>query len=226
MNDDLQDILSAAAEGSSVPAVEVPVRRAARLHAVAAGHPSTFTMVGVAQPVPPAPGTQAENEGGQLGRRGLRLGFWLCGFHGALVERREHGEALTERETSLLDLCRQDFADLRPLVIAMAIKRLHTVVNSPNAVADATASGGLEAFALDTVRSLSARASKLLQDQGPDLAMAVFDGNKEVVEPLAIFQAVFRTAIGVIEGFERISSNGARFLPHLVSALDSELERI
>ncbi len=224
MNDDLQDILSAAAEGSSVPAVEMPVRRAARLHAVAAGHPSSFAMADVARPVPAISGTQ--NEDGQLGRRGLRLGFWLCGFHSALVERRERGEALTERETSLLDLCRQDFADLRPLVIAMAIKRLHAVVQSSHAAVEAAASSGLEAFALDTVRSLSVRASQLLHDQGPDPAMAVFGGNEKIVEPLAIFQAVFRTAIGVIEGFERISPNGARFLPHLVSALDSELERV
>jgi len=166
------------------------------------------------------------DEGDQLGRRGLRLGFLLCGFHNALLERRERGEALTERETSLLELCGRDFVDMRPLVVSMAIRRLHTVVSSPSAFAGVAASSDMEAFALDTVRNLSARASQLLQDQGPDPAMAVFGGNDEMMAPLAIFQAVFTTTIGVIEAFERITPNSARFLPQLVSALDSELERI
>ena len=226
MNDDLQDVLSAAVESNRVPTIDTSARRATQLHAVKTGHPGATPMNPISRPLPAAPAIQVEDEGDQLGRRGLRLGFWLCGFHSALVERQERGETLTEREASLLELSRKDFADMRPLVITMAIKRLHAVVTSPTLHTDEASVSAVEVFALETICNLSARASHLLHDQGPDVAMSMFGSTGDITEPLAIFQAVFATALGVVEAFERIAPHGAKFLPQLVAALDSELERV
>lgn len=235
MHDDLKDVLSAAVENGREPILNLSARRATQLRAVEAERPGTVSLDAVQQPhlvaLVTLPASRSGNESDQLGIRGLRLGFWLCGFQDALIERQERGEQLTPRESSMLEMSRKDFAEIRPLVIAMAVKRLEAVVTSPDILADAaivgaSAPGSLEVFALDTIRSLSARASQLLQDHGADAAISIFGDNEMVMEPLAIFQAVFVTALSVVEAFERIAPNSAKFLPRLSAALDSELERI
>lgn len=231
MNEDLRDVLNAAVENGRGPSTNKSVRQATQLQAIetnwleAVPTTSTTTPLATVQDIP------ERDKDDQLGSRGLRLGFWLCGFHDALVERQGRGERLTEREASLLELSRKDFADMRPLVITMAVKRLNEVVTFRAVLADAgsigaTTLGPLEAFTFDTIRNLSAQASKLLQDQGPDVAITMFGGTGEVMEPLAIFQAVFATALGVIEAFEQLGSSGIKFLPWLTAALESELERV
>ena len=231
MNEDLRDVITAAVENGRRPSTAGSTRPAMQLHAVGADRPEAIPTASILRPLAAIQGIPERSQDDQLGSRGLRLGFWLCGFHDALVERQELGERLTEREASLLELSRKDFVDMRPLVITMAVRRLDEVVTSLNVLVDpdslgASALGPLEAFTLDTVRNLSARASQLLQDHGPDMAISMFGGTGEVMEPLAIFQAVFATALGVIETFERIGSNGTKFLPRLTAALDSELERV
>ena len=231
MNEDLQDVLSAAVENGRCLPANRSMRQATQLHAIETGRPEAVPIVSDSGPLAVIPALLRRDQDDQLGSRGLRLGFWLCGFHDALVERQGRGEPLTEREASLVELSRKDFADMRPLVITMAVKRLHEVVTSLNVLTDAgsiraTTLGSLEAFAFDTIRNLSARANQLLQDHGPDVAISMFGSTGEVMEPLAIFQAVFATALGVIEAFERLGSDGNKFLPQLAAALESELERI
>ena len=230
MTDELQSVLAAAAaENAREPVTDLPQRRLAQLHAFAA-RPAD-PPVAPPLPIPTAPAAPNGNgEADQLGRRGLRLAFWLCGFHEALIERQNNGDTLTKREASLLDLSRRDFADMKPLVVAMAIERLHTVVTSHGAgeaagLAEGGSTGSMEAFALETLQAFALRARTLLRDQGPDAAMSMFGARPVPAEPLAIFQAVFATAIGMIEAFEPMVPQGAPSLSRIAAALDSELDR-
>ena len=230
MTDELQGVLAAAASESVRDAANAPpVRRPTQLHAVA-GRQASVPLVPapVRAAAPPSPPTVDEPD--HLGRRGLRLGFWLCGFHEALLERQRNGGTLTERETSLLELSRRDFADMQPLVVSLAIERLCALVASPG-VAEAAGPaedggpGFMELFVLETLRNMAARARTLLRDEGPDAAMSMFGVGASLTEPLAIFQAVFATAAGVIDAFEPLVPNGGRTLKRIAAALDSELDR-
>ena len=169
--------------------------------------------------------------GAQLGPGGLRLAFWLCGFHDALMERRRNGEQLTEGEELLVTLSSADFVGMRPLVVDMTLGRLETVVNEPGLLEQANVTGAgapeaMEVFALTTLRNLSQRAGQLLQDEGPEAALALFGESRCVVEPLAIFQLVFTAALDLVEAFERMIPVEARLLVRLAEELDSEVERI
>ena len=164
----------------------------------------------------------------ELGRAGLRLAFWLCGFHEALMERLRQGAELSASEESLLALSREDFAYLRPLVVHMTLGRLHAVVNAPDLEADndGPGPGHLEEFALDTLRGLSRRARRLMREKGPDAALSLFGHAAGVQEPLAIFQLIFTTALSLVEAFERILAIDSTVLGRLADALDSEVEKI
>jgi hypothetical protein len=183
-------------------------------------------------PVATAPRPVAPNpagDGNRIGPNGLHLAFSLCGFHSALMERLRQGETLTEREELLVTLARKDFARLRPFVTAMTLDRLNALVNAPELtreVAGTDAPGALEVFAVATLRSLGHRASQLLQEDGPDAALALFGEIKGEKDPLAIFQRVFTTALDLVEVFERIAPAKARLLARLAEALDSEVEKI
>jgi hypothetical protein len=145
------------------------------------------------------------------------------------MERLRQGETLTEREELLVTLARKDFARLRPFVTAMTLDRLNALVNAPELtreVAGTDAPGALEVFAVATLRSLGHRASQLLQEDGPDAALALFGEIKGEKDPLAIFQRVFTTALDLVEVFERIAPAKARLLARLAEALDSEVEKI
>jgi hypothetical protein len=225
MNDGLQDVISAAVENAArKTAAEASGRRVPQLRAVETDRPATEA----AAPI----WTDSPFSGdGQLGRGGLRLSFWLCGFHAAMAERQGKGEPLTEQEQSLLALSGKDFAALRPLVINQAIARLQAVVNAPELVtqeADGAAAepGALDLFALDSLRRLARRARELLEEDGPDAALNLFGKGAGVQEPLAIFQMVFSTALGLVEAFEGLVPSDSRLLPRLGEALGSEIERI
>jgi hypothetical protein len=193
---------------------------------------SSDLPLGAASPAtPPAAGVSSSNEDNQLGVGGVRLAFWLCGFHDALMERRRHGEQLTESEELLIRMSRKDFAGMRPFVIGMTLDRLKALVNAPDLMLEANISaaggpGAMEMFALATLRSLSQRACQLLQDKGADAALSLFGDNGDVQEPLAIFQRVFTTALDLVEAFERIIPTEAKLLARLAEALDSEVEKI
>lgn len=230
MTDELQRILAAAAvENAREPASDPPPRRPIQLHAVA-GRQAVVPVIPAPHITAAPSAPQGGDEPDHLGRRGLRLGFWLCGFHEALIERQRNGGTLTDREASLLDLSRRDFADMQPLVVAMAIERLCAVVASPGVAetagpAEGSNPGSMEVFALETLRNLAVRARTLLRDEGPDAAMSMFGTGTVLTEPLAIFQAVFATAVGIIEAFEPLIPNGSRSLKRIAAALDSELDR-
>jgi hypothetical protein len=167
----------------------------------------------------------------QLGPRGLRLAFWLCGFHDALMERRRRGEALTESEELLVNLSSADLVGMRPFVVEMTLGRLHGVVNAPGLLKDAEATGPsspgpMEVFALTTLRNLSQRACQALQEEGPEAALGLFGEAGCTLEPLAIFQLVFTAALDLVEAFERMIPTKAKLLVRLADALDSEVEKI
>jgi hypothetical protein len=84
----------------------------------------------------------------------------------------------------------------------------------------------MEEFALATLRSLSHRARQLLQDCGPEAALALFGQSGGLQEPLAIFQSVFNTALDLVEAFEHMIPADALVLAELAEALDSEVEKI
>jgi hypothetical protein len=173
----------------------------------------------------------ATSENDQLGAGGVRLAFWLCGFHDALMERRRHGEQLTESEELLIRMSRKDFAGMRPFVVSMTLDRLNALVNAPDLMvaAEAPGAGGpvaMEMFALATLRGLAQRACQLLQDNGADAALSLFGESGDVEEPLAIFQQVFTTALDLVEAFERIIPTETKLLARLAEALDSEVEKI
>jgi hypothetical protein len=84
----------------------------------------------------------------------------------------------------------------------------------------------MEVFALTTLRNLSRRARQALDAEGPDAALALFGQSTEVMEPLAIFQLVFMTALDLVESFERLIPAEASLLARLAEALDSEVDRI
>jgi hypothetical protein len=181
--------------------------------------------------VPPAFAATSPSETSQLGAGGVRLAFWLCGFHDALMERRRHGEQLTESEELLIRMSRKDFAGMRPFVINMTLDRLNALVNAPDLIGEAEASGAdrpgaMEMFAVATLRGLSQRACQLLQADGADAALSLFGESGDVQEPLAIFQLVFTTALDLVEAFERLIPTEAKLLARLAEALDSEVEKI
>ena len=255
MNDGLQDVITAAIENSerkSVPEASgrwMPQLRAVEMKredartaeppvpAPAPAPPVSPAPEGSSRPtreaLPPAPAKPALNDAGLIGRSGLRLAFWLCGFHEAFMERQRRGEQLTEHEESLLALSRKEFVGIRSVVIGMALERLHTVVHAPDLLPEAEAGaarakplGTMEAFALDTLRGLSRRALQLMQDSGPDAAFSLFSENADVQEPLAIFQVVFTTALGLVESFERLSTAESKLLARVAEALGTEVEGI
>ena len=155
-----------------------------------------------------------------LGRVGLRLAFWLCGFTELVQERQLRGEALTDRERSLLTLAGKDFAAIRPVVIGLALHHLRGVLDEAG-----PAAGEMEAFALKTLQSLSAHAADLFRSSAPEAVLSLF-GGPEVEEPLAIFQLVFSSTIAVAESFARLIPGEAPALARTIEALGSEVERI
>jgi hypothetical protein len=194
--------------------------------------PPLEAALGAASPAaPPATGVTPSSEDSQRSVDGVRLAFWLCGFHDALMERRRHGEQLTDSEELLIRMSRKDFAGMRPFVIGMTLDRLNALVNAPELMVEAEISGAggpgaMEIFALASLRSLSQRACQLLQEKGADAALSFFGANASVQEPLAIFQQVFTTALDLLEAFERIIPTEAKLLARLAEALDSEVEKI
>ena len=62
----------------------------------------------------------------------------------------------------------------------------------------------MEGFGLTTLRSLSRRARRTLEEDGPDAALSLFGQSAGVMEPLAIFRLVFTTALDLVESFERL----------------------
>ena len=113
------------------------------------------------------------------------------------------------------------------------MERLHAVVNAPDLPTDAEigASGAkhpgrMEVFALETLRSLSRRALQLLHESGPDAALSLFSEDADVQEPLAIFQLVFTTALGLVESFERLTPADSKLLARVAESLGSEVEGV
>ena len=218
MDDGLKDVISAAAAASGSarpPDVPTPTGRVTPLRPVDAP---------AGAPRPPARPSIPDQ--GELGRGGLRLAFWLCGFHEALVERQRQGEQLTPREESLLALSRKDFASLRPSLIDMALSHLEGVVNDTGLLADARPLAGAEMFAFTTVRNLAAAGRQILQDAGAEAALSLFGGDGAVQEPLAVFQLVFSATLGLVEAFDRLVPGGSRTLGRLSAALDAEIGKI
>jgi hypothetical protein len=223
MNDDLQDVITAAVDTAvRKTAGEVPSRRVAQLRAVDNDrNPDRIGDNGQGVPDTSFGGDS------KLGRHGLRLAFWLCGFHAALLERQRKGEKLTDHEESLLTLSRKDFGAIRPMVVDLAMDRLAAVVNAPELTATAeTPPAPLDLFALETMRRMSSRGRQLLDEDGPDAALGLFGDGPATQEPLAIFQMVFGNALGVVESFDSINQSTSPLLTRLSDALGSEVERI
>ncbi len=206
--------------------------RGADLRSEAKGHAgspdtlsSTPSMVGESSRASAQP-TMAEmfpSADGGTGPGTLRLAFWLCGFHGALMERRQHGEKLTPSEELLVQMSSKDFANMRPMMIEMILDRLKAVLHDPQW----TGQGGpMERFAVATLGNLADRAGELFRDAGPDAALSLFGTAEAANEPLAIFQQVFTTALDLVEAFERIIPGKSKLLDRLAEALDSEVEKI
>jgi hypothetical protein len=84
----------------------------------------------------------------------------------------------------------------------------------------------MEAFALAALRDFAARARALLDESGPEAALAVFGDAADVQEPLAIFQLVFSTALDLVGSFARFVPPEARLLARLGAALATEVERV
>ena len=156
----------------------------------------------------------------------LRLGFWLCGFCEALRERRDSGQALTEREASLLELSRQEFAAMRPMAIEIAVRRLDAVLAGAAGGRATPAAETMEAFAHATLRALSEHAVTLLDSKGPDAAFSLLGGDPGTVEPLAIFQTAFGAALAMAESFGSLVGSGNGSLRHAAETLETEIERI
>jgi hypothetical protein len=235
MDNGLQDVISAAVNGPGrKPAKEGSGRRVPQLSVVGTERPTAREPAQEAEPaatVSPETAFRAAPVGGigQLGHSGLRLAFWVCGFHDALMERHRHGEQLTKKEELLLTLSPNDFAGIRPLVIDMTLSRLDAVVNASDLPAkpkDFCAIHPMEAFGLTTLRSLSRRARRTLEEDGPDAALSLFGQSAGVMEPLAIFRLVFTTALDLVESFERLVPSETALLSRLAEALDSEVDRI
>ncbi|HEX3575608.1 MAG TPA: hypothetical protein VHU42_13480 [Rhodopila sp.] len=235
MDNGLQDVISAAAVGAGrKSAKDAPARRVPQLSVVETEHP---VPQDVAQAAEPADMVSSESSfrapplggGFQLGHSGLRLAFWVCGFHDALMERHRQGEQLTKKEELLLTLSPNDFAGIRPMVIDMTLSRLDAVVNAPDLPAKPKDLGAIHpmvAFALTTLRSLSRRARRTLEEDGPDAALSLFGQGADVMEPLAIFRLVFTTALDLVESFERLVPTDTALLSRLAEGLDSEVDRI
>lgn len=226
-------MISAAADGMGVDSVgrDPAGRRPSRLRAVEA--PASVDVA--ERPVRAvhiawgAKATAEKND--KLGRSGLRMAFWLCGFEETMRERQRLGETLTAQEQSLLALARKDFVAIRPEVIELALERLQAVVSASAFVPGVEqlgeqAPGPMELFALETLRAFSQRASDLLRGEGPAAALLLFGDGNTVVEPLAVFQLVFTTSVGLVESFERVIAGEAKLLNRLGEMLGSEVERI
>ena len=232
MNDSLRDIVAIAAETGSRRFGREAVGKIGPLHAV-----DEQTVTGEGQSVTPLALPPA-SEIPALGRAGLRMAFWLCGFHEVLLERQRAGERLSEREQSLLTLSLADFANIRPAIISAALWRFHDTVHDPALL---TAANGVavdpadnpqavpthaELFALETVGNLASRARQTFETNGPDAALSLFGGDSLLQEPLAIFQSVFSSAVGLIEFFQRQAPVGQGLLVRLAEALNAEVGRI
>ncbi|HET6307824.1 MAG TPA: hypothetical protein VFG12_11595 [Rhodopila sp.] len=229
MDNGLQDVISAAANSAGrKPAKSAPNRRVPQLSVVGTD-PSEAAASEPATDVSRETTFRSAPAAGQLGHIGLRLAFWVCGFHAALMERHQNGEQLTKKEELLLTLSPDDFVGIRPHVIDMTLSRLDAVVNAPDLPAkpkDFAAIHPMEAFALTTLRSLARRARRTLEEDGPDAALSMFGESAGVMEPLAIFRLVFSTALDLVESFERLIPGDTSLLSRLAEALDSEVDRI
>lgn len=226
MTDSLQDVIAAAVDGAADKAgpADGVSRRVPLLRAV-----QTPQLAAVRSAPAAPPPTYPLTDPAPLGRSGLRMAFWLCGFHETIRERQQRGETLNQRETSLLALSSKDFASIRPTVIGMAIEHLKAVLghySRRDAAPGGRAPSEMEAFALESVCSLSLRASELLRDDGPDTALSLFGGDASVQEPLAIYQLVFSTVVSLAESFRQFIPKEAAVLQDLIETLGSEVERI
>ena len=228
MNEGLRDVLAAASRAPGAGSADVVALIAAPAHAQ---RPPPVQAPAL-RAVPPAPAprhaaAKAPSPPPQIGHIGLRLGFWLSGFHEALQERLDAGETIAEREASLLDLSRREFAGLRPAVIAMAVQRLHSVLGSEGSEADSGSSqGAMEQFAHSTLRDLSRQASALLETDGPDAAFSLLGGDASTIDPLKIFQVVFTTALDLADSFASMVGTGCGSLRRTAHALETEIERV
>ena len=125
MDNGLQDVISAAVSGAgrkpgkdSDRATGAAVERGgdATLRRRADAEPAALVSSETTFRAAPGGGN------GQLGHIGLRLAFWVCGFHAALLERHHNGEQLSKKEELLLTLSPSDFAGIRPHVIDMTLE--------------------------------------------------------------------------------------------------------
>lgn len=239
MDHGLQEVISAAVNRSGrQSAKDAAGRRVPQLTVVETDRPAGQKASPQAEPPETvasettraaAPPLNVPGGGHELGHSGLRLAFWVCGFRDALLERQNQGEQLTRKEELLLTLSPKDFDGVRPLVIDMTLRRLDAVVNAsdlPVKPKELSAIHPMEAFALTTLRNLSRRARRALEEDGPDAALSLFGDSEGVAEPLAIFRLVFTTALDLLESFERLIPSDAGLLARLAEALDSEVDRI
>ncbi|MDR3535116.1 MAG: hypothetical protein P4L71_01325 [Acetobacteraceae bacterium] len=231
MDNGLQDVISAAVSrngpkmGSGRTGRRAPQLSVVETESPAAQEAEAATIASTETTSRTAPAGGSS----QLGDGGLRLAFWVCAFHDALMKRRAQGEELTENEEYLLELSPKDFAGIRPLVIDMTLGRLAAVVNAPDLPTEFDDLGTvhqMEVFALTTLRNLSSRARQTFETDGPDAALSLFGQSAEGLDPLAIFRLVFTTALDLVESFERIIPADAMLLSRLAEALDSEVDRI
>lgn len=218
MDEGFKDVIPAATPGG-IRQSDVPP---------SAGPVTPLRAVDVLGSVPRLPAQASTPDHGQLGRGGLRLAFWLCGFHEALIERQRQGDQLTSREESLLVLARKEFANLRPALIDMALSHLDGVVNDAGLLAtpDAGPLVAAEEYALTTVRNLAAIGRQTLQDTGAEEALSLFGGDDTVQDPLSVFQLVFSAMLGLVEAFNRLVPGGSKTLGRLAAALDAEIGKI
>lgn len=156
----------------------------------------------------------------------LRMAFWVCSLCEAFRERRDSGQLLTERETSLLEMTAREFAAMRPAAIEMVVRRLDAVLAAAVGGQAASATETMEGFAHATLRGLSGRAVALLESEGPDAAFSLLGGDRCVIEPLAIFQTAFGAAVALAEGFGALAGSGGGSLRRAAEALEAEIERI
>jgi hypothetical protein len=157
---------------------------------------------------------------------GLRLTFLLSGAQLMLLRRREAGEVLAEDEVEFLEAIDAHFTSLRGALVDHAVHDAMALLESPRFAGHIKVTAEREPRDVETVVLLFLRnylrlALRVLAEEGPDAALAMFDPVGEARDPLAILTCVHEGLAALAENQVRVAGASKP----LIAALVNELRR-
>ena len=233
---ELRELTDAVArqEASASPSAAVgapPGWRAAPPQKKAAAVPQnivTLTQHGVEAAGSPGPLASDAHPGSSLREAlqggGLRLTLLLSGAQLMLERRRSSGERMGEDELEFLDAVDKQFAALRGALVDHAINDAAALLSSDRFMGQVRLTSEQEPQDVETIVLLFLRnylglAQRTLAARGPDAALAMFDPDDRVRDPLSILTCVFDGLAALAENQVKLADTSKPMIAGLVNEL-------